>query len=176
MSLKFDKQSKRKSEYDNVPKRTTSLEEKYDTQKLLEKMVGGCKLTKFQRNEVMDTFKVKKSLPSNGIAMSKQQSLDDALLKYKLKQKESKMFVDSNKGRLTSKKKIFEENLYQPDTFIPLPGCDREKEKNILATFNEFGGKDKTPSVIIQTRIDKKIIEELKPKKKEEVDRFNEKK
>ncbi|EFC43525.1 predicted protein [Naegleria gruberi] len=139
------------------------MQSKYDTEKLIKDMVGDAKLSHFQKKEIMESYKYKSSLPSTGIAVSKQKSIDDAMLSYKLRQKEENIFPDTNRGKFTTKKKMFEESLFQKEVFRPSPTVDRDREKNILATYNEFGGRKNVPQAVLKGRIDKQIVPSNKP-------------
>ncbi|KAG2377491.1 hypothetical protein C9374_009402 [Naegleria lovaniensis] len=136
------------------------LEKKYNTESLIESMLSESKLTHFQKKEVLSSLKNKSSLPSSGIALSKKHEMDDSLRAYRLKNQPASvdLFPDSNKGKFTTKKKLFDQSLFQREVFRPSATVDREREKNLLATYNEFGGKQSTPSVIIKGRIDKQVV------------------
>ena len=135
------------------------IKNKYDTDKLLNDLVGNSKLSKYQKQEVLDSYRNKQSLPSAGIATSRQQTIDDALLKYRQTNNRVDLFPDANKGRNTSKRKLFDEAIFKREEFKPSRTVDRDREKNLLATYNEFGGKKKTPDAIVATRIDKKVLQ-----------------
>lgn len=136
------------------------LRAKQETQKLVDSMMKDSNLTKHQVNTIKTIVNKKCSLPENGIAVSRDQELNDQIHVYRKNDTAGSNNIFGQKSYFMRKKKLetmvtegaFEMEQYKPNDTIKM---DRDLEKDYLNTYFEFGGKESTPKAIIDARFNK---------------------
>jgi hypothetical protein len=139
--------------------KNVELRAKKETQRLIDSMIKDSNLTKHQANTIKTIVNKKCSLPVNGIAVSREQELNDQLYAYRRNDTGSNNMF-GQKSYFMRKKKLetmvtegaFEVERYKPKDTIKM---DRDLEKDYLNTYFEFGGKESTPEAIIDARFNK---------------------